>query len=302
MGAGASLTTLSAQDVATEVGKLGEEYNPYVEIFLRHGIDGHILHSIPDDEVMPFLQQIGITSEIHRKLLGLHLAKLIPKSATCTPVGNDAVTSQPDNPSTVSASSTSSDSSKRHGATLPPSTILSKIFAFQGIHLVDLDDMASIVGKITSVTGPSQCNGDDTFDCFISYRVASEKEVAEKLYLHLKTQGLHPFLDRMCLRNGEPWKDGFLRGLLQSRVFLTLVSQAGLAKARDRALDHRQDNLLLEYEHALELANTNQLKIFPIYVATVGVDGGLVKFQGTIFILLRIQRKHTMLIILIRAR
>lgn len=35
---------------------------------------------------------------------------------------------------------------------------------------------------------------------------------AEKLYLYLKTAGVHAFLDRKCLKNGEKWKDGFLNG------------------------------------------------------------------------------------------
>ena len=34
------------------------------------------------------------------------------------------------------------------------------------------------------------------YDCFISYRVQTEKDIAEKLYYVLKLKNLNPFLDR----------------------------------------------------------------------------------------------------------
>jgi hypothetical protein len=60
------------------------------------------------------------------------------------------------------------------------------------------------------------------YDCFISYRVFSDKSLAEILYLRLKNEKkLNPFWDKKCLKKGESWKSGFLNGLRKKfNVFL----------------------------------------------------------------------------------
>jgi hypothetical protein len=51
------------------------------------------------------------------------------------------------------------------------------------------------------------------YDCFIGYRNASERNIAENLYLYLKGAGFNPFLEKRCLKFCEDWKTGFLSGL-----------------------------------------------------------------------------------------
>ncbi|RHY47438.1 hypothetical protein DYB30_006393 [Aphanomyces astaci] len=265
MGAGASLQTLSAQDVASQVTQLGDAYKGYADLFVHNGIDGSILAILTDSDLDALLMDVGILSKSHRKLLGMHLSKL--KRPVNTP------------PSNAPRFPTLGPSIPTH-VTQPPSILLGRLLAYQGVHLIDPDDLTTVLDTICNAIAPSQCDGISTYDCFINYRVASEKAVAEKLYLHLKTRNLHPFLDRMSLKTGEPWKEGFLRGLTQSRLFVALLSTAGLAKCRDESVDHTADNLLLEYEVALAVADSapSSFMVLPIYVAAM-TGGGFIKFQ-----------------------
>ena len=120
------------------------------------------------------------------------------------------------------------------------------------------------------------------FDCFLNYRRDTEGVIAETLYFALKAEGLNPFLDKMCLKN-EDWKDGFLRGLANSSVFVALISVDGLAPVRDVNKDHSKDNVLLEYQMALDIndARRNAGKpefIVPVLIAK-DAGGGLFPFR-----------------------
>jgi hypothetical protein len=122
----------------------------------------------------------------------------------------------------------------------------------QGI-AVDPLNLGYAMDRLIAVLEPGYGNGVDKFDCFLSYRVAADKDVVEKLYLMLRLKNVHPFLDRKCLRDGEPWKDGFLRALQCSRTFVAVMSSAALARPRQRHRDHSNDNVLIEYETALRI-------------------------------------------------
>ena len=46
------------------------------------------------------------------------------------------------------------------------------------------------------------------FDVMISYRVWSDAGLAQDLYRTLTGQGLRAYLDKECLKDGEPWEEG----------------------------------------------------------------------------------------------
>jgi hypothetical protein len=99
----------------------------------------------------------------------------------------------------------------------------------------------------------------------------------------LKCEGLEPFWDKRCLHPGEDWKVGFLRGLNSSASFVAFVSTAGLASARNNAIDHSTDNVLLEYQLALHMNDQRKQNglcefIVPILVGRVK-GSTLTKFQ-----------------------
>jgi hypothetical protein len=89
------------------------------------------------------------------------------------------------------------------------------------------------------------------YDGFVSYRVWCESNVAEKLFLSLKCEGLHIFWDKECLQDGADWEECFKEGLTKSRKVIALISEKALDGFCDKALTG-QDNVLMEWELAVD--------------------------------------------------
>jgi len=120
-------------------------------------------------------------------------------------------------------------------------------------------------------------------DVFINYRVKTEKDLAEKLFLALsletKSDGkpIIPFLDAVCLNDGEDWEVGFLNGLENAALLVLLISEDAVEGIR--GADKRQDNVLLEYEYALAKHEAKKAMLLPMLIGK-SVDGGLYKPFG----------------------
>jgi len=117
-------------------------------------------------------------------------------------------------------------------------------------------------------------------DVFINYRVKTEKDLATKLFYALSAEArsdgknFRPFLDAQCLNDGEDWEIGFLNGLENSAVMILLISEDGI-KGIEGA-DKWQDNVLLEYEYAIEKNEKGTALLLPMLIGKY-VDGGLFK-------------------------
>ena len=115
-------------------------------------------------------------------------------------------------------------------------------------------------------------------DIFISYRVQTERELALDLYKRLKRESLRVFLDQECLKDGEDWEDGFVKGLVKSSVYVLLFSRAGMeALTQPSHLAERCDNVLLELRLARELQERrgrNAFKIYPLLLGQYTHDSG----------------------------
>jgi len=117
-------------------------------------------------------------------------------------------------------------------------------------------------------------------DLFVSYRVDTEKKVADKLALLLDSQParyggkLKTFLDANCLLDGGNWEKNFMSALQHAKMLVLLISEAGLdlrsysnpEKTKIQNADHEQDNCLLEYEKALDLLEKGKTNIFVLAV------------------------------------
>jgi hypothetical protein len=103
---------------------------------------------------------------------------------------------------------------------------------------------------------------------FISYRVASDRELARRLHDSLSEftieetgQKLRVYLDATRLEDGARWDTGFMEGLSKSWVFVPIVSvgcvqpMLGLSEVEDWC-----DNVLLEWTAALELHQRGTIK------------------------------------------
>lgn len=112
------------------------------------------------------------------------------------------------------------------------------------------------------------------FDVFLSYRVASDSKHVEMLYHLLTAQGVRVWWDKLCLKPGEPWEEGFCAGLLTSRTFVCLMSRHAInhpdVESQNFSMlkpDSRCDNVFLEYRLALELRGLGFIeKVFPVMI------------------------------------
>jgi hypothetical protein len=185
-----------------------------------------------------------------------------------------------------------------------PHSVLRRMFSCQGMRL-DPDNVEAAATSIaaylqwigvmpsqpqpvavTSVRSRSIC-----YSCFISYRATADKTVAESLYDKLRVRGYNPFLDKFSMASGESWERGFRLGLARSRVFLPLMSSAGLSPLRDATRNHSGDNVLLEYQIALGLLNdfggsssSTDGDSFHIYPVLVGARDGSTLNEFSAFI------------------
>jgi len=97
------------------------------------------------------------------------------------------------------------------------------------------------------------------FDVFLSYRVASDAELAQLLYYRLRVQGVRVWWDKECLEVGQSWVEGFSNGLAACRYFVVLMSEAALAPLTQLHDCSPCDNVLLEMQMALELKEKGRL-------------------------------------------
>jgi len=283
MGAGASIESgqslkeFSAEEIAELISSLGNAYSQYSDAIVDNGVDGATIFDLDDDKLMEFFGEIGINSAIHQKK--------ILKELTSLKNGNNRNAGDSSDEENVKEEENHDADDGHYGGddddlasklnkviytdvvTRTPKDIMTSLFKLQGIHL-DPSDMKATADKIAEFVGSEGCDGEESFDCFINYRVATDKDTAEKLYYILKSLEIQPFWDKMCLKNGMDWKQGFLSGLKRSRKFVALISVAGLGQIKNPAADHTKDNVLLEYETALKVmeAIKDQAYILPIFV------------------------------------
>lgn len=245
-GSVVSLDQLSAEAIGDMVGKLGAAYEPYKNSLVSNGISGEVISAMSDAEMTSLFQDLEIKSPLHQKVLLTHFKKLKGGGGggggNKSSAGNDADCCQ--------YHPLPADFTVGEKVTRTPRSIMSTLFEIQGIP-VDPTDLDPAVDKIAKAVGTGFGDGKEKYDCFINYRVASDADLAEKLYLYLKTKGIHAFLDKKCLKNGEKWKDGFLTGLKNSKCFVAVISRRALDRVRDESDNHTWDNVLLEYETAL---------------------------------------------------
>jgi hypothetical protein len=116
---------------------------------------------------------------------------------------------------------------------------------------------------------------------FISYRVASDRQLARRLYdlltemtLDDTDQKLRVYLDQTRLEDGQRWDSGFMEGLANAWVFVPIVSvgsvgpMCNLGGGADGGTgEDCTDNVLLEWKAALELHRRGRVKaVLPLLV------------------------------------
>jgi len=83
----------------------------------------------------------------------------------------------------------------------------------------------------------------------------------------LRALNIKVWLDKSDLKGGEEWERGFVQGLVNSRVFVCLLSKSGLANFSTLTSDSNCDNVLLEHRLACELHKLGFIEqIFPVFI------------------------------------
>ena len=113
--------------------------------------------------------------------------------------------------------------------------------------------VASVLLNLTMLSDVLALHKRVSWDLFISYRVRTEKDLAERLHDKLCAERLLVWLDAKKIDAGDDWRIAFVDGLFGSRIFTPLLSRKGLSSMRTLKADSPCDNLLLEYRIAIEL-------------------------------------------------
>ncbi|KAI9334204.1 hypothetical protein DFJ73DRAFT_853247 [Zopfochytrium polystomum] len=126
---------------------------------------------------------------------------------------------------------------------------------------------------------------------FISYRQSSDGTIAKETFFEIKLAFLqeymtkqavlqkdgaaekqHAFLDAMCLSHAQKWGINLMSGIFHSAVVILMCSDKSMQKMLKA--DQIADNLLLEWELALQMCEEKGHDILPILLST--------RVQGTL--------------------
>jgi serine/threonine protein kinase len=125
----------------------------------------------------------------------------------------------------------------------------------------------------TKAKVPRMIGQSAQYDIFLSYRVATDSENVRMIYELLTEAGKKVWWDKKCLKPGRNWEDGFCDGLVNSKIFLPVISRNALADPVEnrrnfaKLTPESNDNVLLEHWMALDFHKRGLIsKIFPVYL------------------------------------
>ncbi|KAJ3316231.1 hypothetical protein HDU76_001959 [Blyttiomyces sp. JEL0837] len=156
-------------------------------------------------------------------------------------------------------------------------------------HPVENDEVATpspkgIHDQILSTSSTTDDNNQKHFHIFISYRVKTDAALAEKLCDKLKNESLEKglrfsvFLDKQQLIAGRQYEHQFEQALKQSCLILPIISEGSLEMLKE-AKEGAMDNVLLEWNAAIDLAADDNITIIPILVGQNLPDGSHKRFS-----------------------
>ncbi|KAJ3119730.1 hypothetical protein HK100_000175, partial [Physocladia obscura] len=96
------------------------------------------------------------------------------------------------------------------------------------------------------------------------YRVKCDHLVTKAIADGITAAGLHTYLDKLCLVGATAWDEGFINGLNSSKIVLFTISADCITSFG--FTPDKPDNLLLEWELALNRENQGLCVIVPLYV------------------------------------
>ena len=106
------------------------------------------------------------------------------------------------------------------------------------------------------------------YDVYLSYRDSCDATNAERIYNLLTKKGLKVWWDKKRLTDNIDWEEGFCDGLVNSRSFVCIISESAISNSFKLLTESSPcDNMLLEYQLALELRNIGFIEyIHPVFI------------------------------------
>ena len=131
-----------------------------------------------------------------------------------------------------------------------------------------------ITGHVSAARLPGQ---KPTYDVFLSYRVAADKEITKAVYEALTNLGMRVYWDYKCIPVGKEWEIEFVLGLFGAAVFVPIISKEAINHSSIAWQNFTKltegsdcDNVLLEHRLALELHMREMVTdILPVFVGDV---------------------------------
>mmetsp|Transcript_23305 Transcript_23305/g.39489 ORF Transcript_23305/g.39489 Transcript_23305/m.39489 type:complete len:220 (+) Transcript_23305:92-751(+) len=218
MGGGSSkpaavdLAHMSAKDFGEAVGKLGKNFIPYKKMIIDNGLSGTTIVTLSVEEFDTSLTEIGITSSLHKKAI-IAEAKRLETAGQQDKQEQEAKQKKQTAAKSKMTLKLPKDFEVSDCVLNPPRDTFDALFKIQGVSYNAKEENQQInLEQIASLITASGCDGVNEYDCFISYRVSTDLDVAETIYNFLKEKNIQPFWDKKCLTPGLPWKQGFMQG------------------------------------------------------------------------------------------
>ena len=181
-------------------------FNEIFYSLLANGCDGMTLKTLSEEEIMECLVDMGVDKLMHRKNM---CTKLLQLQSSCASDNNFERKSGDIRPASSATSIVNkinqisfcvpSEFQIPEEVSWAPREVMTNMFQIQGIALdpKDIDPALQKVQNAIETKSEGYCSdGVTSYDVFLSYRVATDADLAEKIYLNLKLAGLHPFLDK----------------------------------------------------------------------------------------------------------
>jgi hypothetical protein len=112
---------------------------------------------------------------------------------------------------------------------------------------------------------------NDSYDMFLSYRHASDKELTRRMAFALKRDSdLAVFRDEDCLPVGRRFDFEFLKALGHTEIYVPMMSVGAVSRMLKEDAHEHMDNWLAELVMALSLVQKGKLKlIVPVFCCTL---------------------------------
>jgi hypothetical protein len=142
-------------------------------------------------------------------------------------------------------------------------------------------DIKEVVDKIVDLIDRDMvADGKDSFHCFLSYRESNSPQssaMAKAIYEALKGHAdgpIHAFYAPKCLKNGKPWREGFLSAVKKCKVFIPILTGETFAFLIDSQEERPNDSVLVEYQEALKnkTRHGEAMSIFPVMLTSFDVS------------------------------